>query len=75
MRKPVSLLIRFYQRWISPLFPPHCRYSPSCSEYTFEAVQEYGAAKGLFMGLKRLSRCHPFHSGGYDPVPKPTDHQ
>lgn len=73
MRKTVFILIRFYQRWISPLFPPHCRYVPSCSQYTIEAVEQYGAARGLFMGLRRLFRCHPFHPGGHDPVPKPTD--
>ena len=73
MRKTVFILIRFYQRWVSPLFPPHCRYIPSCSQYTIEAVEQYGAARGLTMGLRRLIRCHPFHPGGYDPVPKPTD--
>ncbi len=62
-------LIRFYQRVISPLFPPSCRYTPSCSQYTLEAVTTYGAARGLFMGGRRLLRCHPFHPGGYDPVP------
>ncbi len=62
-------LIRFYQRVISPLFPPSCRYTPSCSQYTLEAVTKYGAARGLFMGGRRLLRCHPFHPGGYDPVP------
>lgn len=62
-------LIRFYQRVISPLFPPSCRYTPSCSQYTLEAVTKYGAARGLFMGGRRLLRCHPFHPGGHDPVP------
>lgn len=67
--RAVIVLIRFYQRVISPLFPPSCRYTPSCSQYTLEAVTKYGAARGLFMGGRRLLRCHPFHPGGYDPVP------
>jgi len=67
--RAVIRLIRFYQRVISPLFPPSCRYTPSCSQYTLEAVTKYGAARGLFMGGRRLLRCHPFHPGGYDPVP------
>ena len=67
--RAVIRLIRFYQRVISPLFPPSCRYTPSCSPYTLEAVTKYGAARGLFMGGRRLLRCHPFHPGGYDPVP------
>ncbi len=65
----VTGLIRFYQRAISPSLPPSCRYTPTCSQYTLEAVAKYGAARGLFMGGRRLLRCHPFHPGGYDPVP------
>jgi len=61
--------IRFYQRVISPLFPPSCRYTPTCSQYTLEAVSKYGVGRGLAMGGRRLLRCHPFHPGGYDPVP------
>ena len=61
--------LRFYKRFISPMFPPSCRYVPTCSEYMYDAVVKYGAPKGIWMGLKRLSRCHPFHPGGYDPVP------
>ena len=70
MKKIFILLIRFYQKFISPLFPAKCRYYPTCSQYTLEAIQEYGAIKGTYLGLKRILRCHPFHEGGYDPVPK-----
>ncbi len=62
-------MVRFYQRNISPLKPPVCRFAPSCSEYTRQAIVRYGAFKGTWMGMRRLSRCHPFHPGGYDPVP------
>ncbi|MDR3343689.1 MAG: membrane protein insertion efficiency factor YidD [Treponema sp.] len=63
------LLIRFYQAAVSPLFPACCRYVPSCSAYTYEAVQKYGIFRGLVLAVKRILRCHPFHPGGYDPVP------
>lgn len=62
-------LIRFYQGCISPVFfPSCCRFSPSCSQYTIDAITLYGPAKGTYMGLKRIMRCHPLHPGGYDPV-------
>jgi putative membrane protein insertion efficiency factor len=64
------LIIRFYQVAISPLLGSRCRYLPTCSTYTLEAIQEWGVAKGLWLGLKRISRCHPFGGHGYDPVPK-----
>jgi putative membrane protein insertion efficiency factor len=64
----VLLIIRFYRCFISPLFPPSCRYEPTCSAYAYEAVQKYGVCRGVFMAVKRILRCHPFHSGGYDPV-------
>ena len=63
------LLIRFYQICISPLFPATCRFYPTCSTYTLQAIKKHGPFKGLFLGIKRISRCHPFHEGGYDPVP------
>jgi putative membrane protein insertion efficiency factor len=69
MKKLVLFLIRFYQKFVSPCFPPSCRYTPTCSQYTFEAVQKYGVIKGLFLGIKRILRCNPFFPGGDDPVP------
>ena len=72
MKRLLLALIRFYRRHISPHFPPSCRYIPSCSAYAMEAITKYGAAKGGWLALKRLSRCHPFHRGEhdfYDPVP------
>ncbi len=62
-------LIRFYQRFISPLTPPACRFTPTCSQYTLEAIQKYGALKGTWLGIKRICRCHPWGGSGYDPVP------
>ena len=69
MKKACMAAIRFYQREISPLCPPRCRYIPTCSEYALEAVEKYGAVKGSFLAAKRILRCNPFHKGGYDPVP------
>jgi putative membrane protein insertion efficiency factor len=68
-RAGAALLIRGYQRAISPALPPSCRFTPSCSQYTLEAVERHGVVRGGWMGLRRLLRCHPFHPGGYDPVP------
>ena len=62
-------LIRFYQRFISPLTPPTCRFTPTCSQYTLEAIQKYGVLKGTWLGIKRICRCHPWGGSGYDPVP------
>lgn len=62
-------LIRFYQKFISPGLPPTCRFYPSCSHYGYQAIYKYGALRGGWMTLSRLFRCHPFHPGGYDPVP------
>lgn len=64
--------VRLYQRFISPLFPPSCRYQPTCSAYMIEALKKYGL-RGFFMGLSRILRCHPFVKGGYDPVPEIKD--
>lgn len=69
MRRLALLSIVGYQRFISPLLPPVCRYHPSCSEYTRQSVLKYGFGRGARMGLRRLLRCHPLHAGGYDPVP------
>lgn len=62
-------MIRFYQKSISPLTPPACRFTPSCSQYTLLAIKKYGFFKGTWLGIRRISRCHPFHPGGHDPVP------
>ena len=62
-------MVRGYRRYISPLLPDSCIYSPTCSDYMLEALQKYGAARGFWLGFKRIMRCHPFHRGGYDPVP------
>ncbi|MDR2730357.1 MAG: membrane protein insertion efficiency factor YidD [Treponema sp.] len=69
MKNVALKLIRFYQYAVSPHFPPVCRYYPSCSSYAYEAVRKYGVFHGGFFALRRFCRCHPFHSGGYDPVP------
>jgi len=66
---PFILLIKIYQLLISPLFPSSCRYSPTCSHYTLEALKKYGILKGSWLGIKRISRCHPWGGSGYDPVP------
>jgi putative membrane protein insertion efficiency factor len=68
MRALVTGALRIYKRWISPLLPSSCRFHPTCSEYMLEAVECYGVARGVWMGVRRLARCHPFHQGGFDPV-------
>lgn len=63
------MCIRFYQIFISPLKPPTCRFYPTCSAYAIEAIQKKGPVKGPWLAIKRIAKCHPFHPGGYDPVP------
>jgi putative membrane protein insertion efficiency factor len=70
IKKVLLFLIRCYQRGISPLLGSHCRFLPTCSAYTYEAISTHGAIKGIFLGIKRILKCHPFHPGGHDPVPE-----
>ena len=67
---PLIVLIQAYRYLISPVLGPHCRYTPSCSQYAIEAIELHGAIKGTWLTLKRLGSCHPWHAGGYDPVPR-----
>ena len=69
VRLPFILLIKFYQYVISPAIGPKCRYTPTCSHYALEAINKYGVIKGIWLGLKRISRCHPWGGHGHDPVP------
>ncbi|MBU0619441.1 MAG: membrane protein insertion efficiency factor YidD [Pseudomonadota bacterium] len=71
MRTLLIGLVRLYQVAISPWLPPSCRYTPTCSAYAIEALQRHGPVRGGWLALKRLLRCHPFHEGGFDPVPLP----
>ena len=75
MRELVVGALRLYKQCISPLLGTACRYRPTCSEYMMEAVLRHGAARGVWLGLKRLGRCHPFHAGGFDPVPYSIEKQ
>lgn len=68
-RGATLFLLRFYKRFLSPLLPPMCRFEPTCSVYTMQAVEKYGVLRGVWLGIKRLGRCHPFNPGGWDPVP------
>jgi putative membrane protein insertion efficiency factor len=68
MRQVLIGLLRAYKHWISPLLPSACRFHPTCSVYMMEAIEKHGTLRGVWLGLRRLSRCHPLHEGGYDPV-------
>lgn len=68
-RQALRVVIRGYQIMVSPLLPPSCRFTPSCSQYALEAIARYGAFRGSWLAARRLARCHPFHPGGFDPVP------
>ncbi|MGQ9615843.1 MAG: membrane protein insertion efficiency factor YidD [Spirochaetota bacterium] len=68
MKRICLIAIRFYQLTLSPLLPSSCRYTPTCSQYAFEALEKHGLLKGGFMALRRILRCTPFHRGGFDPV-------
>jgi hypothetical protein len=69
MKNFLLLFIIFYKKCISPVSPSHCRYTPSCSSYSYEAIKTYGCIKGSFLSIKRILRCHPFGGSGFDPVP------
>ena len=69
MNKAALFLIRLYRWTLSPLLGRHCRFEPTCSLYAYDAIEKYGFLKGAWLGLRRLLRCHPFHAGGFDPVP------
>ena len=75
MKKVLIFLIKVYQNTISPLLGKNCRFVPTCSQYTIEAIAEYGAMRGILMGIKRIIRCNPFSKGGYDPVPKKNNEE
>jgi len=68
MKKILILMVRGYQKFVSPLFPATCRFYPTCSAYFIQALEKYGACKGTIIGIKRILKCHPFHPGGYDPL-------
>ena len=69
MRRILILLVHGYRYLISPIMGPHCRFHPTCSAYAVEALEQHGALRGLWLSVRRLLRCHPWHPGGYDPVP------
>jgi uncharacterized protein len=70
MKIQLIWLIKGYRLFISPLFPPSCRFTPTCSQYAIQAIDRFGAVRGSYLATKRICRCHPFHPGGYDPVPE-----
>ncbi len=68
MKKFLILIIRLYQKYVSPVKPGKCRFYPTCSQYMLQAIEKYGSIKGTYLGIKRILRCHPFNPGGYDPL-------
>lgn len=75
MKKASLLALRWYKRAVSPMLPPACRYTPTCSEYALEAIERHGLLAGAFLGVRRVLSCHPFARGGYDPVPERIGHR
>ncbi|ARQ07563.1 membrane protein insertion efficiency factor YidD [Macrococcoides canis] len=73
MKQLLLGLIKFYRKYISPMTPPACRFHPTCSQYGLEAIETHGAMKGAYLTVKRILKCHPFHPGGFDPVPPKKD--
>jgi hypothetical protein len=69
MRALALVPLRFYKRFLSPLLPPMCRFEPTCSIYMMQAIEKHGTLRGVWLGVRRLARCHPFNPGGWDPVP------
>ncbi|MCA1023172.1 membrane protein insertion efficiency factor YidD [Halobacillus litoralis] len=74
MKQLMIGIIRFYQKGISPFFPPSCRFQPTCSSYGIEAYKRFGFFKGTWLTVRRILKCHPFHPGGFDPVPMKKEH-
>ncbi|ULG71423.1 membrane protein insertion efficiency factor YidD [Macrococcus brunensis] len=75
MKQILLAIIRFYRSYISPMTPPTCRFHPTCSQYGMEAIETHGALKGSYLTTKRILKCHPFHPGGFDPVPPKEEHK
>lgn len=73
MKQILLAIIKFYRKFISPMTPPACRFHPTCSQYGLEAIETHGAIKGGYLTVKRILKCHPFHPGGFDPVPPKKD--
>jgi len=73
VKKAILYMIKLYQKFLSPLKPASCRFYPTCSQYTFQAVSRFGVTKGIILGIRRILRCNPFFKGGYDPIPDKID--